>query len=657
MERPPDTSTGIGVDRPGFVRATGVDSLIPARTDRSDMTDYFEVQERDGAARLGELRLDPSVRTPTLVTEADVPAGGADAGGADSTVEGDATADFRPEVGVAHPVIGDAGSEWTADRDVPDGDESRLTVLPHRALPAGTPDPVETAFAVDPTDVDYPSAAVVSPETAADRGTDAYVLSGARGVVGHAEAFVDAVVGVREAVPPDAALYLPGVATPANAATLVYAGVDLVDADRAVVRGLDGHYLTVDGHAFLDDFDDRDELPCPCPVCRQSPDAFDREDCATHNVNALAAAVATARRRVREGRLRDYIEGQASHEPWCTATFRRLDRQYAHLEQRTPVVRTSDLTAATDDTLRRVEIQRFARRVTERYRNRFDNPLVVVPCSARKPYSDSQSHGQFHDAIRYRAHKVSLTSPIGVVPQELELTYPAQHYDAVVTGRWTATEVEFVADALERYLERNEYPRVVAHVPDEYRPVTERVEDAFGLAFTYTVADHPTTGESLGNLAAELEGELKYGKRERQHNTVRAVADYQFGPGAGDDLFDDLHVRGSHPGLQAHDADGDQLAVVTRNYGTLAFTLAGARRWVDSDVPTHRVAIDDFVPHGSVLAPGVVDADDPVRVGDEVVVDGPRAFAVGRARMSGPEMGRSSRGVAVQVRHVEETGD
>jgi archaeosine synthase len=89
-------------------------------------------------------------------------------------------------------------------------------------------------------------------------------------------------------------------------------------------------------------------------------------------------------------------------------------------------------------------------------------------------------------------------------------------------------------------------------------------------------------------------------------------------------------------------------------YGALAFTLAGARRWVDSDAPTKVVEIDGFVPHGSVLAPGVVDATSGIRVGDEVVVEGPKAFGVGRASMSGPEMCDSTRGVAVEVRHVTE---
>jgi archaeosine synthase len=99
--------------------------------------------------------------------------------------------------------------------------------------------------------------------------------------------------------------------------------------------------------------------------------------------------------------------------------------------------------------------------------------------------------------------------------------------------------------------------------------------------------------------------------------------------------------------------DGEQLATLVAQYGTLSFTLAGARHWVESDAPTKRVDIDAFVPQGSVLAPGVVDASDSIRVGDEVVVEGPKAFAVGRAEMSGPEMAASTRGVAVEVRHSE----
>ncbi|OAQ52690.1 hypothetical protein HTG_10210 [Natrinema mahii] len=583
------------------------------------MTEYFEVHERDGAARVGELRLSSPRTTPALVDD----------------------------------VLEDAGSLWSADRELPDGDESKLTVLPHRAFPGGTPEEVQESFAVDAPDVDYPSVAVVSSEAVDPQGTDAYALSDVQSVTGHGAALVEAVVDVREAIPADTALLFSGVATPRNVALLAYAGVDLFDATAAVVKGTEGRYLTTDEAYFLEDLE---ELPCSCPACQGPREEFTREDCADHNRNALESELAIVRRRIRDGRLRDYLEGQARHDQWLTAAVRELDDQWGYLEERTPILRDARIDAATGDTLRRVEIQRFADRVTTRYRNRFDNPLVLVPCSAAKPYSESQSHRQFHDAVQWRGHLVSMTSPIGVVPQELETTYPAQHYDTVVTGRWTEDEKEFVAEVLQRYLERNEYPKIVAHVPDEgYRDIVERVEKRLDLEITYTVADHPTDDESLANLAEALSGELKYSKREREHNTVRALADYLLGDGAGDDLFADIQTTSRYPKIQVRDREDTQLATMVPQYGTLSFTLEGAKRWLESAAPTKRVEIDGFVPHGSVLAPGVVDADDDIRVGDEVIVEGPRAFAVGRAEMFGQEMAESTRGVACEVRHVEET--
>jgi archaeosine synthase len=585
------------------------------------MTDHFEVTAHDGAARLAELRLADPVVTPALVDD----------------------------------VLENAGSRWTSELPAPDGADDRLTVVPHRGIPAGTDPTVEAAFAEPTAPDDYPAAVVGAPETAArvGAGADAFLLSTAQGMVGHAEAFVDAVVRTREALPADVALGLSGIATPRNAATLVYAGVDLLDAERAVLEGTRGRYLTRGDDRSIEQLED---LSCPCPACDAGLAAFDQEAATEHNRRALAAELSTVRERIRQGRLRDYVEAQARHQQWLTAVLRRLDDRWGYLEPRTPVHRRATIAATTDDTLRRVEIRRFADRVTSRYVARFDGPLVLVPCSAEKPYGESKSHGRFHDAIQYRGPKVSMTSPIGVVPQELELTYPAQHYDAAVTGRWSESERAFVGSVLERYLDRTGYDRIVAHVPDEgYRDVVSRATADRDIAIEFTVEVHPTDDDSLAALAGALEGESTYSKRERQRNSVRAVADYQFGVGAGDALFEDIRIEAPWPKHRVLDPNGDQLAALEPAYGLLALSLAGARRWVESPVGVRTVEIDAFVPHGSVLAPGITDASPGIRVGDEVVIEGPEAFGVGRAEMHGAEMVDSSRGIAVDVRHATET--
>ena len=575
------------------------------------MTRYFEVVDRDGTARLGELRLDEPRRTPALVGD----------------------------------VLEDYGSLWSDERDAPDeGDASKVVVLPHRAAPPGTPAEVVEEKQPTPAERDFPSAAVVSAEKPEPSGHDLYVLTGVRG--GNSRDVVDAVRRARENLEPDAALFLPAAATPRNAATLAYLGFDAFDEDHAVVSGKGGTYMTRELEV---DIDELDELPCACPVCADaSPDELGRDGIARHNVNALRAELANVRDRIRNGRLRDYVEGQMRASRWQVEAVRLLDGT-DYVEKRAPVARRTETATNSAESLDRTEIRRFARRVVERYRAPRDDVAVLLPCSAGKPYSQSRSHADFRDAIGRRAHEVVVTSPLGVVPRGLENVYPAAHYDTPVTGRWTATEVEFVGGVLADYLSENTYERVVAHVEDEgYGDVIERAVGETNVDIEWTVPEgaHPTDDESLDALRDALDGVEAVTRDDEKRAYVRATADYQFGRGAGD-VLDEARVEGRLPRLRAvRDEDDAHLATLTPGYGTLATSVEGARAF-----GAKRVEIDDFVPEGSVLAPGVVDADDGIRVGDDVLFEGPSAVGVGRARMHGDEMRRSSRGVAVSVRH------
>ncbi|MDD1739460.1 MAG: hypothetical protein LUQ30_01215 [Methanothrix sp.] len=84
----------------------------------------------------------------------------------------------------------------------------------------------------------------------------------------------------------------------------------------------------------------------------------------------------------------------------------------------------------------------------------------------------------------------------------------------------------------------------------------------------------------------------------------------------------------------------------------MALSMDGAKRL--EPLGRYIVRIGDFLPKGSLLAPGVVEADEQIRPGDEVIIRGEKAFGVGRARMSGWEMMASKRGVAVDIRHIKE---
>ena len=584
------------------------------------MTQYFEVLDRDFGGRLGELRLDDSVVTPGVIPD---------------------------------DLLEDYGSLWTDERDEPSGSESKVTILPHRAMPSGTPSEVVEEKQPVHSETDFPSATVVSYEKPVADGHDVYILTGIEG--GNSRDVVGAVVNARRQLESDSLLLLPAVASPRNVALLSYLGVDGFDIDNAVVKGKGGVYMT---RELEIDVEKLSELPCRCEVCIDSSvEEITPDEVARHNRLALESELANVRDKIRNGKLREYVESQVGHARWMTEAFRLLDDEYTeYLERRTKVVRQSNINCNTMESLYRSDIERFRRRVVERYSAPRNDCLVLLPCSARKPYSESDSHSDFQSKIRGRAHEAVLTSPVGVVPRELELTFPAGHYDTPVTGRWTASERDVVRETLERYLENNDYSHVVSHLPSEgYREILDEAIDNVDTEVTYTVEDgeHPTDSSALDRLedAVERYDQANYSIQDKW--ILRGVMDYQF----GEDIFDDsfglggVRAEGRYPRLRvfAKRDEEVQIGTLAPSYGSLALTTEGA-----DSLPVHRVEIDDFVPSGSVLAPGVVDADDSIRIGDEVMFEGPSAQGVGRAGMYGREMRDSKRGIAVDVRHVEE---
>ena len=94
-----------------------------------------------------------------------------------------------------------------------------------------------------------------------------------------------------------------------------------------------------------------------------------------------------------------------------------------------------------------------------------------------------------------------------------------------------------------------------------------------------------------------------------------------------------------------------QIGMITQERGLISLTLKGAERlkesgqyWVD--------IYDDFTLKGSLFAPGIKDADESIRIGEEIIVLKNRKIcAVGVAQMNGKEMKESYRGEAVKIRH------
>jgi predicted RNA-binding protein (TIGR00451 family) len=142
---------------------------------------------------------------------------------------------------------------------------------------------------------------------------------------------------------------------------------------------------------------------------------------------------------------------------------------------------------------------------------------------------------------------------------------------------------------------------------------------------------------------------------------LRAVADYQFGRGAGAALFpDDTRIEYSkNTGKPRHIWAGEELVANYRpNDALFTVTIAGARRLVaalEEFKYSVRVMDDvvEVVEQGkNVFAKHVRDAGESIRPGDEVVVvDGSgEVVAVGKSKMNRGDMLSYETGTAVRVR-------
>ena len=499
--------------------------------------------------------------------------------------------------------------------------------------------------------------------------SDLYIMEGAGTLENNARMFLETLIKLKARIPPDTALYAPNLALPENVAMLVYFGIDILDDTRAEIAAYSDIYLTSSGSFYLDSLT---EFPCRCRVCalsnptelRALPKIERAKFLKAHNRDALEAELSLVRERIRAGTLREYVEGQCRVRPWLTALLRLGDFEYSYLEERVPAFRKNQLLADTSEALSRIEIVRFAQRIQEKYTPPELDILLILPCAARKPYSTSQSHQRFILSLgKYRkfVHEAILTSPLGIVPRELELTYPAAHYDTAVTGHWDEEEKTWVSGCLEAYLSKHRYKAVVAHVEGAYREICERVSSKLGIEIIYTAKESLVSVEALSNLKSVIESlctakdfsKKSFNAEEEKKNFLRSIADYQFGKGVKL-LFSEeagkLVVKGRFPKYQLF-AGKKQLATLVPQYGMLALSLEGAELMIKAE--KYVVEIDDFIPRGSILAPGILKADPHIRPNDEVIVLGKRALCVGRALMSGDEMMKSSRGIAVDLRHVK----
>lgn len=447
---------------------------------------------------------------------------------------------------------------------------------------------------------------------------------------------VDVVVRLREAAGFGRLLCMLGIGEPSTVAILSYMGVDLFDDSLPRAAGLERVLLMPEAEV-----------------------AMGGGDVAGANVDYMEAELAKVRMFIRADRLRELADQRSFSSPSNVALLRLYDQNaYGYAEETCSTVGCR-FSCNSTQALRRPDLKRYRDRMRDYRKPEHKRILLLLPCSAKKPYHISKTHRAFASAIHTAqhdtlVHEVIVTSPLGMVPRELDACYPANSYDIPVTGEWKCEERAMIREMVGSLIQQG-YDKVICHLGDDY----ELVE---GLAeMECTVVGDPTSPKSLENLDKALRAAAKgmepVDYLVDRNNLARGLLEFQFGRDIADLLMDEnTYAIGKFPYWKFIREDPEdrkkktQLGMMTPERGMVSLTLEGAEILAEAGYAT--VEIMDFELKGNLFAVGVIRADPRIRIGDEAIIvcDG-QVRGVGVAMMCGREMTDLKRGIAVKVRH------
>ncbi|MBR4244817.1 MAG: DUF5591 domain-containing protein [Candidatus Methanomethylophilaceae archaeon] len=444
---------------------------------------------------------------------------------------------------------------------------------------------------------------------------------------------VDNIIRLRRAAGFNRLLYLSGLGEPSTIALLTYMGADIFDDSLPRAAGISGIRLIPEAEIVTG------------------------QDESQNNIRAMEEELDKIRMFIATDRLRELADQRAPSTPTSVALLRLYDKEGYEYAEETCSFTGCRFSCNTTQALRRPDIQSYKARIKDYRKPVHKRVLLLLPCSAKKPYHISKSHKAFSSAIHTAPHdtlvqELIVTSPLGIVPRELDAFYPANSYDIPVTGEWKPEEKAMIREMVGSVISQG-WDSVVCHLGEDY----ELVE---GLAdMVCTVVGDSTSPASIQNLDKALRDATKgmepvdymIDRNEQMRNMLR----FQFGNEAADLLMDqNTYAIGKFPYFKLFREDAEhnkiQLGMFTPERGGISLTLEGAQILADGGYPV--IEIMDFEMKGNLFAVGVIKADPRIHVGDEAIAvcDG-KVRLVGVAMMCGQEMTDLKRGIAVKTRH------
>ena len=455
----------------------------------------------------------------------------------------------------------------------------------------------------------------------------------------HYKELVDVVMNSMMYLPDNTARHLMGAGHPMIFALAVAMGCDLFDSAAYILYAEDDRLLSTRGTFKLENLQ---EMPCSCEVCskytpddlRAMPKKQRRDLIAQHNLHVSFAELRLIRQAIYEGSLMELVEERCRAHPALLDAVRQLSNYSDDFEKYDPRSKKSAFFYTGAESLGRSEVLRHQQKMMEMPKKR---DLVVLPPS-RKPYSKfiSGKLGEFYvygnkgEFDGENTDFMVLDVPFGLIPLEVDELYPlSQSATPKIRDK---DSLEFINQFFSEFIE--DYNQVLVH---------SRLKDTLDIELSDKFEDE----------------EIRYKKDDVRK--LKAIADYQFGWGAGESLLKgNINVEKSKKtGKIRHIYDGKTLIVNMRASDSyLVLSKEGAKRLHGAcEYPKNRVVVnkdsEPFALDGkSVFSKFVVECDENIRANDEVLIvnEDDKLLAFGKSLLSAVEIEDFQTGQAIKTR-------
>lgn len=342
---------------------------------------------------------------------------------------------------------------------------------------------------------------------------------------------------------PGSLLWAPGIGGPDNLAILAWMGVDIFDLARSRQAMYAGALLTPEGP-------------------RMPEETLGEEVDGISMMAAWTQELASVRRAIRDGTLRELVEKRAPNSPRTVEHLRYHDRIISRCKSGILASHVPEGTRFPCHTFASREdpvVTDWVNFISDSYRSPIcqREVLILLPCSARKPYRTSRSHRKYMGAIpNTGAHQVMVTSPLGLVPRDLERVWPACHYDVPVTGDWDGDEITRIRTLVAGFVSAQGYKVVVNHSGMELGELGIPVIDS-------RIEGSPTSDQNLANLrdivsqVCKQHSVGKVGGNRLLIEEFRSVSRLHLGT---DEWMEGMSISGRPPRFKVM-KDGEQMAM------------------------------------------------------------------------------------------------